>query len=352
MNLGLLALSIFVGIIPTCSEGAHPTWRVATFNGQKKNDKDPAVDEHATILRRQRPPDFSTELLEAHGMKLVKLKDVHDYNNEFHAVRFIKEKKKIHKRMHMHSRTIQVYGQVDASLKRGSTPAQQHTYCSLASRDNWVCIGDRYEAVLRTTPPYNRSLSLDAFPAGTRIFVEGNSFLAQKVALVLCGSDAEFWKVDGELVNSMLAYDSKRDVGLLMLDNDYDWNPYFNRTTKMLREAWVPTLVVLGDLNGHLDPGRHSNQSESAAIERVNEYSDIFPSVPVIACGGRGLPNNCSAFGQNKYLGVCSKGHPNDPNHQCLPGQSPPHPTLTNVPRSSPTIYSFLSSRVANTANV
>merc|ERR1712187_835231 len=50
-----------------------------------------------------------------------------------------------------------------------------HDYCTLI-RDNWACWGDRYEAVLRETRPYNKSKSLGKLKAGTRILVDGNSF--------------------------------------------------------------------------------------------------------------------------------------------------------------------------------
>lgn len=200
----------------------------------------------------------------------------------------------------------------------------QHRYCTVASRDNWLCTGQRYEHVLRNTLSFNRSLSLDAFPDGTRIYVEGNSYMAQKVSVILCGSsdtDTKFWKIDGKRGNSVLAYNQERDVGLLMISNDKQWNSHFNLTAELLRSIWMPTLIVLGDLNGS---GAHLK-----SVERAPEFKDAFPGVTLIACSGRGLPSNCGALGdkQNGGFGDCrehasqgicgSRGQV----HECVPGK-------------------------------
>ena len=249
---------------------------------------------------------FSPNLLEAHGLQLTLLKDVHNWRNNYHGIRAdVSELWSQDRKQNMteqRCQRISSYEQVDASLKKGSTPGRRHEFCSLAARDNWVCMGEHYESVLRNTLPYNRSLSLDAFPKGTRIFAEGNSFFAQKVSLVICNSQAKFWLLDGTNSNSMLAYNSDRDVGLLLLDNDQPWNNNFTRTVAMLKTAWKPTLIVLGDLN------KAKLLKQSTA--RIQEYRDAFPHrrVPVVPCGGRGLPNDCGATlcGDGRIFGICT----------------------------------------------
>ena len=148
--------------------------------------------------------------------------------------------------------------------------------------------------------------------------------MAQKVSVILCGSsdtDTKFWKIDGKRGNSVLAYNQEHDVGLLMISNDKQWNSHFNLTAELLRSIWMPTLIVLGDLNGS---GAHLKSDE-----RAPEFKDAFPGVPLIACSGRGLPSNCGALGhkQNGGFGDCrehasqgicgSRGQ----DHECVPGK-------------------------------
>lgn len=102
--------------------------------------------------------------------------------------------------------------------------------------------------------------------------------MAQKVSVILCGSsdtDTKFWKIDGKRGNSVLAYNQEHDVGLLMISNDKQWNSHFNLTAELLRSIWMPTLIVLGDLNGS---GAHLK-----SVERAPEFKDAFPGVPLIA---------------------------------------------------------------------
>lgn len=73
-----------------------------------------------------------------------------------------------------------------AAVERGG-----HRFCALV-RDNWACVGERYEQVLRRTPRFDTRWALGTLPRHTKIFCEGNSFLAEKVRLILHTVDSTF----------------------------------------------------------------------------------------------------------------------------------------------------------------
>ena len=127
-----------------------------------------------------------------------------------------------------------------------------HRWCSLC-RDLWACDGATYGAVLRKTRVFNSSLNLRAFPRGTRIFAEGNSFLAQHINTILCNSDATVLLVnayDKPQPNSLLAHEPMSNVTMLLLDNDYHWNNATKVARMLLRTQFAPHVIALGDLNG------------------------------------------------------------------------------------------------------
>jgi hypothetical protein len=72
--------------------------------------------------------------------------------------------------------------------------SEGHQWCSLY-RDNWSCVGERYREMLRSTPPYNESLTFAAFPPNTTIYAEGNSWLAEIILTIMCNTKAVFWNV-------------------------------------------------------------------------------------------------------------------------------------------------------------
>jgi hypothetical protein len=185
-----------------------------------------------------------------------------------------------------------------------------HSWCSL-TRDNWACIGKRYANILKKTPLYNPALRLDAFPRGTRIFAEGNSFLAEMLYTVICNSNGVVWNVDGTESNSILSVDLDHDVAMLLLDNDDHWTHHHNRTVDMLHEAMdQPDLVVLGDLNNYQCAQRDTCKSD--AHLRKAAWRKSFPGAVIMAYDGRLVPAGCEANFNN-----CRNSNEN---HACFPG--------------------------------
>ena len=162
MNAKLLCLVVLVGVYCTAGAKKH----------HGKHHDHHQVDAHLenhqlrwwnkTGVTEDETRQLVTSVLKAYQLALLPVHDPHNYTEEFHDMRFIKDRGK----------AIRKFGQVAGAIQKGSgSPEgqQQHRYCSLAGRDNWVCTGKRYEAMLRATLPFNRSLILDAFPEGTRI---------------------------------------------------------------------------------------------------------------------------------------------------------------------------------------
>ena len=48
-----------------------------------------------------------------------------------------------------------------------------HHWCALY-RDNWNCVGDRYENILNKTMPFDSRYTIDKLKPGSRVFIEGN----------------------------------------------------------------------------------------------------------------------------------------------------------------------------------
>ena len=207
-----------------------------------------------------------------------------------------------------HSMTWQ---DIEASVTRAG-----HPYCALV-RDNWSCKGHRYEKRLERTALYNRSLSLSAFPPGSRIFASGNSFFAQKIQTLICNSKCHVWA--DIRTNDVVAYDDESGVLLTLFDNDPTLNgdvPF----TQWVVEWFMgnPTLVVLGDFNARDWPGwghsfPHGWAKQMAPEARMSEWVRAFPGAVVMSYGGRRLPNNCRA-----EFTDCDPD--NRVGHTCIPG--------------------------------
>eukprot|EP00959_Pyramimonas_sp_CCMP1952_P003498 73481-Pyramimonas_sp.AAC.1 len=124
-----------------------------------------------------------------------------------------------------------------------------HQWCKL-QRDNWSCVGEEYARILADVPTYDLSLTLAALPNGTRIFAEGNSFLAQHVAAIVCNTvGAQVYVAHDTSKNDLVVYLESSDVLLVSLNNDCKYNYNYTRTVEFVRQHLKPTVVLLGDLN-------------------------------------------------------------------------------------------------------
>jgi hypothetical protein len=168
-----------------------------------------------------------------------------------------------------------------------------HPMCALI-RDNWACEGERYGAVLRSTPLFNQSLTLGAFPRGTRIIAQGNSYFAQKIDTILCSSRVDIWH-DSGATNSLVAVDDENDIVLLLLDNDAEWNRNQTSIVAAIQAPCIsaPTFVLLGDLNGN-SPDASPHYEQSYPSERRSFWRGAFPNAFVFEFGKK--PGGIGAF--------------------------------------------------------
>ena len=95
--------------------------------------------------------------------------------------------------------------------------ASDHEWCTL-TRHNWACVGDAYAAVLNRTRPYRPwRFQLANLPPGTRVFADGNSYLAERMTTLLCGCHStDVFKLDGDKMNSYLAHSAKNNATFLL----------------------------------------------------------------------------------------------------------------------------------------
>ena len=206
-----------------------------------------------------------------------------------------------------------------------------HEWCVL-QRFGWSCAGPRYARVLSETRPYNASgFQLDAFDNGTVLVADGNSFFAEKVAMLVCGlslSDVDIWQLqkewNGELFfsNSVLVHHRRKDVWLLLFDNDDSWQNHDSQPVVefLLAAKMTPSIVVIGSTNrgmasygGPFCTGCKDQHGEV----KSKSYTNAFPHTRLVYDVGRGLPSNCSS---KNYDCADSGPGPASVHHTCFPG--------------------------------
>lgn len=195
-----------------------------------------------------------------------------------------------------------------------------NSWCILA-RDKWQCAGERYEEVLRKSPPFDTALSLENWPRHLRVYAEGNSYFAELITQVACESNAEVWKfVQG---NSLLASAPSSNATVLLFDNHPYWMCSPKSAISLLKDiGYTPDVVVLGPVNSGLpgDKAACANPVDQEARKRA--WASAFSSSKIVdRAFGTGkeevpgtellLPTECKADFAN-----CGTG----PGHQCFPG--------------------------------
>lgn len=125
-----------------------------------------------------------------------------------------------------------------------------HSWCAI-TRDNWSCVGEQYKKVLRSTPMFDESWSMNAFPPNTNIYIEGNSLIAELVYGFVCGTPSvDVWFVDGVDGNSIVAYAPKTNVTLFMLSNHRNLQVQPESSLGLLRQIeFIPNYIIRGPVN-------------------------------------------------------------------------------------------------------
>ena len=251
-----------------------------------------------------------TSIFESHSPLYVGHAGLHNASNMVHSIRSAAKK------------TPNVGGaNLTWPVVERTVARSGHPMCALI-RDNWACQGARYGAVLQSTPLFNQSLALGAFPRGARIIAQGNSYFAQKIDTILCNSRVDIWH-DSGATNSLVAVDDENDIVLLLLDNHARWNRNQTATVAAIHASLMgaPSLVLLGDLNGNShDSSPHYEHSYPS--ERRSFWRGTFPNAFVFEFGEalKGeweLPRGCEA---NFYDCRDNSNGTGTVGHDCMPG--------------------------------
>ena len=127
------------------------------------------------------------------------------------------------------------------------------TFCGVV-KDIWACHGDHYFDVLREMPPFNKSSFTRTVHPGSVIVGDGNSYFAEMWAPVFCMPSVLLWKLDGYSSNSYAAYWPKKDVLILLIDNDQRFTFASQDRLRQFfeRHGVTPTVLVLG-VENHLN---------------------------------------------------------------------------------------------------
>jgi len=185
-----------------------------------------------------------------------------------------------------------------------------HHWCGL-SKDNWACYGSHYTDQLTQTPHFNQSLGIFRLKKNSIIFVEGNSFLAERILYWACETSyimkthLNFRVPDSKLLVYKLSSDESnndylihipgpQNITLLLLDNDKCWNHNTSQTVSLLQSLSIfPSAIVLGHLNYIESENLHRSN-------RANVYKSAFSSVFVFPrpnLSGGCYANQCNSTG-------------------------------------------------------
>jgi hypothetical protein len=187
----------------------------------------------------------------------------------------------------------------------------EHTFCTLL-RDDFCCIGERYIAVLKNTPLFNRKYSMLNMKSGISILLEGNSHLAELVDTWVCESYA-FNKIPGNikvwiekdsiLNNNLYIEIIKPSVKILLIDNDRRINFYgydMHEHISSLNSSF--DIIGVGKLNWLW---------KKNITVREEYYKLHFPNSTVIPFNETLLPCDC----RSDFI-YCDQAC----GHQCSPG--------------------------------
>ena len=202
-----------------------------------------------------------------------------------------------------------------------------HKWCSLV-RDNWSCVGQQYKKTLLETPLFNKRFNLNAFPAGSNIYVEGNSHMSELIATIVCNTDnAHVWALKEGGGSSLFVDVYKSNVSLLLISNIWlQYQP--QKSLELLRRiSFVPNVIMHGNINKV-----RAEVFRNISNNHKHLYTKEFPDASYVTYehnagygSGSLLPGTCTADFQN----CNASGH----GHTCIPG--PIHIHAENIIRHS-----------------
>ncbi|RYH17180.1 hypothetical protein EON65_28960 [archaeon] len=192
-----------------------------------------------------------------------------------------------------------------------------HRWCSL-QRDNWSCTGENYINYLRRIPQFNASFYHPNFlRRGTKIFFEGNSYLAQIMVSLICETNPTVvYRLDN-VTNDILAYYAESDVLILGIDNDQWLQTHPSQIARLLQAVgFYPLFLIIGPSN--FKALSNSNQTMSYQDRMMTFYS-IWQESVLVPLRYYHVKQDCAAeFFQ------CQQFPKFNYHHQCFPGSMIP----------------------------
>ena len=197
-----------------------------------------------------------------------------------------------------------------------------HRWCSLV-KDLWSCSGERYRQVLIQTLPWVSGTVRRSLAAGTRVVIQGFSFLQQLGVYSLCEDARAIWKVGctkGDCSNAAWYLgDFGSEIQMLQLSaygilrddirqKDREFRLHVPRQAHLAAlAAFVPNIFVVG---------LESDTTSSQLLENALEYARRWPKALLLPWLVPSPPysqneRHCRA----EFFG-CGRGG----GHQCMPG--------------------------------
>jgi hypothetical protein len=106
-----------------------------------------------------------------------------------------------------------------------------HHWCALY-RDNWNCVGDRYENILNKTIPFDSRYTIDKLKPGSRVFIEGNSYYAEVIYSWICETNSFLLSLQHSSKhgnnNSKQGYNHSKCEKKINIDSDNSDNNNYN----------------------------------------------------------------------------------------------------------------------------
>lgn len=201
------------------------------------------------------------------------------------------------------------------------------SFCGVM-RDLWGCDGDDYHKMLAQLKPFNMTRFIHKVPPQSVIVGEGNSYLAELWAPVLCAEQMLLWKVDGFFSNSFVGYWPRKDVLLLLFDNDsrFNWYTHVDLVDFLESYGLEPTVLTVGAENRQMYPPELKKLTNTQHTASFREQ--LAPNTPIIERFGLEALNSSTCLSANhSRWGDCSstryrQGDSGSPQtaHGCYPG--------------------------------
>lgn len=193
-----------------------------------------------------------------------------------------------------------------------------HRWCFL-QRDNWSCTGEKYIKYLSDIPPFNASLyHPNLLRRGTKIFFEGNSYLAQIMFSLICETNpTAVYRLDRN-TNDIIAYYSESDVLILGIDNDKELQTHPSEVTTLLKSVgFYPVYLIVGPSN--FDRTASNSNQTMTYKDRLMMFYSAWPESVLVPLQYYHAQTDCAA----DFL-QCHAFPPFHHHHQCFPGSMIP----------------------------